>query len=221
MRIPHKKHEFLHAAWGPGNRTWATALLIGDLAIKKGTFEFQTSELTQVLELRSGLSFLEELLDIAGILETKVDGRFDIPRSHGLETAIDEAFRRIIQSTRRLNSMRRHILTHMIAKDVEKEAAAQSIPYYNISFAFHLTQTMPKAADPSNFDHLDDRGIQTIIANASELRRNMEGWRAESDLELLHMKDQLVMTWAEAASYCGAQCRLQKDIFLIGNLSWG
>ncbi|KAL8996089.1 MAG: hypothetical protein Q9169_004328 [Polycauliona sp. 2 TL-2023] len=193
---------FQYKPWGPNGRTWAASLIGGDLIMTKIIFELQNAEMCFFLELRSALASLEELLDIAGIwgnrVQNQVHGNFETPKPTMLGLSLNQAFYRIIHATRNMNEKRRAMVACLVAKDVAPEniaGVAKNVPTVNGFFPLLLTQYMPKGADSSKWDQLDKDGFRTIMEHASELRKNMEGWRADSDLELLHMKDLLATTW--------------------------
>ncbi|KAL8750286.1 MAG: hypothetical protein Q9199_007170 [Rusavskia elegans] len=201
---------FQHKLWGPRGRTWATdfgtgsALIRDDLVMTEKIFQLQVGEITYFLELRNAIMMLEELLEIPVILLSTVQGRLEIPNPMKLASYINQAFKRIIHVTGRLVEVRRDLVGCLVADDVEPEniaSVAHDVPAFNVFFVAFLTQTMPRGAEPFRREELDHHGIQTVMENAPGLRNSMEGWRAESDYELSHMRDQLTITWGRGAHH--------------------
>ncbi|KAL8775561.1 MAG: hypothetical protein Q9209_000057 [Squamulea sp. 1 TL-2023] len=209
-RTLQKTHlPFQQFPWPPMNGSWVKVLASGsDRVITEDTCKLQTSEMWFFLELRNAMSLVEEILGVAAMMKSTVQdfvddisvlrGNVEIPYSDLMAAQINYALKRVVQNTIRLDRTRLALGRSLIvegAGPIDMQTLQRVIPKLNHPFAANLVQCMPQGANGAQWEELNHEGIRSVMANALELKASIEGWKAESDHELLLIKDQLIVFW--------------------------
>ncbi|KAL8783812.1 MAG: hypothetical protein Q9213_004358 [Squamulea squamosa] len=171
---PRQQGRFQNHYWGPMARTWATTPnMVTEHVMTNETFQLQTNEISVFLQLKNAMMLVEEFLKIAVMLKKTVQGTGEIPCSKSLVDHMNYAFGRVVNAAKILNTVRLALVRKVISGEVKVKddvlSLEQDIARFTVPFAAVLSRHMPIGATGIQWVEMDQRGIQNVIAKASEL----------------------------------------------------
>ncbi|KAL9036197.1 MAG: hypothetical protein Q9180_004433 [Flavoplaca navasiana] len=184
--------------------------LRGNRMIKEKVFELQNSEMANVLELRTAVLLVDDLLKTIELTKKTIRlGNVRGAFSETLAIHVNDAFRRVIDGIATLKAIRMALLrfcfdTAMMAEAVELTKEL-NMTIVNSRFATYLLECMPIEMDRAQWKDLNHTGIQVVAEKVRELRQSIKRWKTDLDYELPLMRAYLSSTWRKAAAHPDAE----------------
>ncbi|CAO1600599.1 hypothetical protein XANCAGTX0491_004283 [Xanthoria calcicola] len=166
-------------------------------------FKERMDEMFWFLRLRSTLTELDRLLEIAMDLEKHLKGDITETYPTYLETLTDDTLDRFVNATNNLSRTARSTRFHrklQLAGQYTNVGATENRVRAICDLQINrLVKNMPD--DPKEWIDLDNEQFEFVWEKVEALQQAVQGWKPDSDQELQTLRDELSSIWKIAANF--------------------